>query len=232
MNKQMKSTGWLLVLAATSFWISWFLMPDPGTTDAEHILAIVKQSRAAVFSSVIVQIISSVLYVIALTSMAKMVQLQKKALIGVILLGIGILGLCSDAFFHLLAYLMTSDTVTISDGVIRTMELMQTIGVYVLVPLLFCFFVGSFVTASGLGKQAIISKTPAQIFIALIIMSVIGTVLSLVLGFQGPFLSLILLGLFASGQALIGIEFIIRSGKKYIERVSKSNRAIATAITH
>nr|WP_231384508.1 hypothetical protein [Leptospira alstonii] len=47
--------------------MSWFLMPDPGTTDSAHILEIVKKSRMSVFSSVIVQIVSSVLYTVVLS---------------------------------------------------------------------------------------------------------------------------------------------------------------------
>src|SRR6185503_5159572 len=67
-NKMNKGnlTGWLLIFAALTFWISWYLMPDPGTVDTVHILNIVKENRTAVLASVIIQITSSVLYVLAL----------------------------------------------------------------------------------------------------------------------------------------------------------------------
>jgi hypothetical protein len=70
MSRQKNLTGWLLIFAAITFWISWFLMPDPGTTDTVHILTMVKQARISVLCSVIIQIISSVLYVLALFSLA------------------------------------------------------------------------------------------------------------------------------------------------------------------
>ena len=71
MNKQKNMTGWLLILAAITFWISWFLMPDPGSTDTQYILSAVKEARIRVLCSVVIQIITSVLYVIALFKLTK-----------------------------------------------------------------------------------------------------------------------------------------------------------------
>ena len=65
MNRQANLTGLLLILSAVTFWISWFLMPDPGTVDTIHILNIVKENRMAVLCSVIIQIVSSMLYVVS-----------------------------------------------------------------------------------------------------------------------------------------------------------------------
>src|SRR5215510_3256106 len=104
MQKQKTLTGYLLILAAISFWLSWFLMPDPGTTDTRHILEIVKQSRASVLCSVVVQILSSILYIAALFLLVRVSVPKKATMVGFILLGIGALGLCADAFFHLLAF--------------------------------------------------------------------------------------------------------------------------------
>ncbi|EKO69947.1 hypothetical protein LEP1GSC088_4679 [Leptospira interrogans str. L1207] len=53
-------------------------MPDPGTTDARHILEIVKVSRNFVWYSAITQIVSSVCYIIALFSLADLITSQKK----------------------------------------------------------------------------------------------------------------------------------------------------------
>src|ERR1044071_3159471 len=113
MNKQMRMIGWLLIHAALAFWISWFLMPDPGTTDTKHILEIVKEDRATVLSSVIIQIISSALYLVAFFLLVRKHFSNKTILTGAILFGIGAMGLCADAFFHLLAYFMTDKSVTI-----------------------------------------------------------------------------------------------------------------------
>ena len=139
MNKPKNTTGWLLILAAISFSISWFLMPDPGTTDTQYILKAVKQVRINVLGAVIIQIISSVLYVIALFKLTQVISpLKKISLTGIILFGIGAMGLCADAFFHLLAYFMTDNSINIQrcDAV---MEFMQTTGVVFLVSILLPF---------------------------------------------------------------------------------------------
>lgn len=78
MKKQTFWTGILLIFAAITFWISWFLMPDPGTTDTRHILEIVKVSRNFVWYSAITQIVSSVSYMIVLFSLADLITPQKK----------------------------------------------------------------------------------------------------------------------------------------------------------
>src|SRR5262245_3007937 len=100
----------LFLYASASFWLSWFLMPDPGTTDAAHILAIVKQNRFSVLASVLVQITSSAAYLAALFLLVRIVVPRKTAMVGLMLFGIGVLGLCADAFFHLLAFFMTGDS--------------------------------------------------------------------------------------------------------------------------
>ena len=66
MNKKIIGSGYLFVAAAFVFWISWYLMPDPGTTDPAHILSIVKSSRSHVWYSVLLQVVSSIMYVAAL----------------------------------------------------------------------------------------------------------------------------------------------------------------------
>src|SRR5262245_32417560 len=127
MKRQTNMAGYMMILAAIGFWISWFLMPDPGTTDTEHILRIVKEARNSVFASVTIQIISSVLYIFALFPLSQGIFIRKKlTLYGLILFGIGVLGLCSDAFFHLLAFYMTDSTVTVQADIITVMTFMQT----------------------------------------------------------------------------------------------------------
>jgi hypothetical protein len=66
MNTRANFSGYLLTLAGTTFWFSWFLMPDPGTTETAVVTEIVKQTKESVYYSSVVQIISSVLYLIAL----------------------------------------------------------------------------------------------------------------------------------------------------------------------
>lgn len=214
MKKQTILTGYLLILAALTFWLSWFLMPDPGTTDTHHILSIVKQSRESVLYSVIIQITSSVLYAAALFLLVKVSFPQKKTLTGVIVLGIGAMGLCADAFFHLLAWFMTDDSVTIQEDVIRVMEFMQTDALIFLVPLLLPFFIGSLVLAMGLHKQKIISAIPQWIFLATFLIGPVGALLSkMIFHYNGPVFTLAALGIFSVGHVFIGFELIKSAGK-------------------
>jgi hypothetical protein len=203
-------TMYVMIYAAITFWLSWFLMPDPGTTDAAHILAIVKESRASVLGSVLIQITCATAYLAALFLLVQVSAPQKTAMAGIVLFGIGAMGLCSDAFFHLLAYEMTSGGVTVDDNVVRVMHLMQTEGVVVLVPILLPFFFGSLVLAIGLARQAMISTRSVWIFIAAFVVSILGTLIATkVLGYHGRVVTLTSLALFSIGHAVIGVELIL-----------------------
>jgi hypothetical protein len=125
----MRLAGFLLIMAAVTFWISWFLMPDQGTADTLHILQIVKASRESVFYSIVVQIFSSVLYVPALFLISQGIIANKITLTGIVLLAVGAMGMCADAFFHLLAYFMTDVSVNLQEDVVIVMNFMQTKGI-------------------------------------------------------------------------------------------------------
>lgn len=197
------------MMAAFTFWLSWFLMPDPGTTDAAHILQIVKQARTGVLSSVITQIISSILFAIALCLLSQHFLPQKKiTFTGIVLLNIGAMGLCADAFFHLLAYYMTDSTVHIQEDVVRVMAFMQTGGVMFLIPLLLPFFIGTLLLTIGLNKQRVISKRPLLIMIAgFVLAPIIGIVSVYLLDHHSNLVSLTLLGGVALAQAWMGFEW-------------------------
>jgi len=214
MNKTKIFTGILFICGAIGFFISWSLMPDPGTTDASHILDIVKRSRSNVVNSVVIQIITSVVYVTALFLLTQIsFPLKKESLLGVCLIGVGVLGLCSDAFFHLLAWFMTDNSVSIQRDVVRVMEFMQTEGVRFLIPLLLPFFVGGLLLAIGLRKQRLTSSLPAYVItiaFLLAILMVIGTKTHI---YKVPVPVLFILGIFAIGQAIIGFEFLTPSRK-------------------
>lgn len=95
-----------------------------------------------------------------------------------------------------------------------TGSFMQTGGVAFLIPLLSPFFIGSLVLAKGLKKQLLISKTSGYIFIAAFLVGLFGAViLSKILEYQLPGLTLTVLGLFAIGQSLIGLELLNFSKK-------------------
>jgi hypothetical protein len=212
-NKNNTITGALLIIASFGFFISWFLMPDPGTTDTIHILSIVKQSRTNVLASVIVQISTSVLYLIGLFFLSISRRLKRSTLTGIILLAVGVLGLCSDAFFHLLAYFMTSDLITMQHDVVKVMDLMQTTGVALLLPILLPFFIGSLVLALGLNMQGVITRTSGYIIISAFLMGIL-SVLAKKTHLCEPAPMMATLGFFAIGQALIGFDLIRNSNQK------------------
>jgi len=199
----------MLVLAATCFFASWWLMPDPGTTDTTHILDIVKQSRIQVLYSVMIQIASSVLYTIAAFLLIRNRRLNTTAFAGIILLAIGAMGLCADAFFHLLAYYMTGNAVTIQQDVIMVMNYMQTDALLFLVPLLLPFIAGSILLTAGLDKQTAISKWPRRTIIAALLIGLAGAVVTRSSGtVSGAALSMMVLALFSIAQIHAGLQLI------------------------
>jgi hypothetical protein len=207
----MKSTAsYLLIIAAIAFWLSWFLMPDQGTADTYHILQIVKDSRKEVFYSVILQIFSSVIYIPALFALAISASpLKKSTFTGIVFLAIGAMGMCADAFFHLLAYFMTDESVNLQKDVLIVMNFMQTQGIVFLLPLLLLFFIGSLLISIGLKKQQLITKIPKIIFLIAFITAIGGgVVINKILGYGRPVLVLIFLGLFALGQIIIAKDLL------------------------
>ena len=209
MSRHNRITGFLLIISAITFWLAWFLMPDAGTANTTHILNMVKESRAKVLASVIVQIISCLFYIIVIVRLSQAIFSYKKSTItGITLLGIGAMGMCTNAFFHLLAYFMTDDTVTIQADIVRVMEFMQTTGVAFLIPLLLPFFIGSIILSIDLQKQKVISKTAMALFIAALFTGISVAIVSNASQIRVPGMTLLILGIFATGQAIIGTELI------------------------
>lgn len=165
-------------------------MPDQGTADTVHILKVVKDHRPYVWTSVLVQIFSSLVDLPALFFLIKdTVSPNAFVFWGVILLSIGAMGMCADAFFHLLAFFMTHPYITIDDNIIMVMELMQTRGILLLIPLLLLFFVGSLILAIGLFKLGISSNKSVIILVSAIVVGLVGALLvNLVLGYGRPIL--------------------------------------------
>jgi hypothetical protein len=219
MKKLTFITAITLILAAATFWISWLLMPDPGTTDTPHILAIVKESRGQVLASVLIQIVSSCLYIVALFSLAQVTQRQSRlTLIGSILFGIGVLGLCADAFFHLLAYFMTDDSVTIQRDVVQVMDFMQTTGVVILIPILLPFFIGGLIISLGLARQGNVGRGPIWILASAFFTTIVGAIISKnIFPLDAKMFSMTVLGLFATGHVAIALQLTKRTSLSQTE---------------
>ena len=215
MNKQTIIAGSIFILAAVTFIISWYLMPDPGTTDTVHILKIVKEERVSVLASIIVQIISSVLYISALFFLLQRgVHKKRINLAGIILLGIGALGLCADAFFHLLAYYMTDASVTIQQDVVTVMNFMQTEALAFLVPLLLPLFIGSLVLSFNLATLKIISKRSAWFTSAAFLIGIICAIAANTGLYSGAIPVIVILGIFVAGQTIAGFELMLFENAK------------------
>ncbi|WP_207496080.1 hypothetical protein [Aridibaculum aurantiacum] len=210
--RQSSTAGILLIFAAVTYFASWALMPDQGTADTAHILSIVQQERQWVLASVIVQIISSVLYIPALFLMVHALPFKGPSLVGVVLLAIGAMGMCADAFFHLLAYFMTDDAVHMKEGVVQVMTSMQTKGLRFLVPLLLPFFVGTTILADGLRRLQIVSRLPLILATAAFLVAMAGGLLvNKVLGYGRGTLVLLVLAMFGAAQVAIGANLLRRS---------------------
>lgn len=211
MNKLPNYSGYVLALAASAFWLGWFLMPDAGTADTAHVLNITRHARTSVFYSTLTQVIATVLYLIALFLLVNHNGSQKKiTLIGIILFGIGVMGMCADAFFHLFTYYLTDETILIDDNTVRVLSLIQTDGILVLMPLLILFLVGSLLLAIGLNSEGVISKIPMFLILtALLIIPLSVAILNTFYLVDGNLISLSILGLVATSHAFIGSELII-----------------------
>lgn len=208
MKKLIIITGLLFILASAGFWLGWFLMPDPGTTDTNHILTIVKQARTAVFSSVIIQVTSSVLYVVALALLTKICFPRNTTLAGIALMLVGAMGMCADAFFHLLAWFMTDESINRGEDIVRVMYFMQTDGVVFLLPIMLPFFIGGPILAWGLFKQSYVSRRPFRVAGTAFMVAVAAVLFNEVAGFDGSGQELAPLALFSVAMALIGFELI------------------------
>ena len=127
------------------------------------------------------------------------------ALTGMILFCIGAMGLCADAFFHLLAYFMSDSAVNIQQDVVQVMKFMQTTGVLFLIPLLLPLFIGSLVVAIGLHNKVLFAKISMILFITGFAIAIAGGISTNALHYTIPNLSITTLAIFACGQILIGV---------------------------
>jgi len=198
-----------LMIGAGTFWLAWFLMPDAGTNDPSHILDVVRASHTAVWWSVLVQLVSCVAFVPAVLGLATVQGSQRSTatLVGGSLVLIGAMGMCADAFFHLVAYYMTAEGVT-KEAVLAPMTLLQTEGIMFLVPLMIPFLVGGMIYAAGTRKAGLVSATPAWFFWMALVVVVVGAGVVSVTGQGRQMVALSFLGLVALGYGWIGFELL------------------------
>ncbi len=176
-------SGLALILGAVTFVVGWVLMPDAGTADAAHILDAVAGQRSDVWWSVIAHLVSSVAFVTAVIG----IQVDPKAngsqlaRVGAWLVLVGAMGVCMDAFFHLVAYYFTAPGVA-APAVLEPMRLLQTQGIAFLVPLLLALTAGGVVYTLALWRAGITTVWPFRVVGAALVVAIVGGVVAAAIG--------------------------------------------------
>lgn len=207
--------GVALIAAASLFWLAWLLMPSPGVTDAEIILALVAPQREAVVISVIVQLLSAVLYVFAITSLIGHSSPRLQAVVwwpaSVFL--VGLLGDIADAIIHLLAYAMTAPNLD-PVPLIVVMRFMQGPALILIAPLIASFFIGGAWLSVVLAREGIVSWWNPRLYAIALSVGVLATVLARVGGAEPRLLGLVTLGSVSAAQIWVGVALWRLAGRQ------------------
>lgn len=165
-HKFVRTSGALFMLAGLTFWLGWVLMPDAGTNDAAHILTAVGTHRDGVWWSVIVHLISSLAFAVGVIGLQTepRASRSKTMRVGASLVTIGAMGVCMDAFFHLVAFYMTAPGIAPA-AVLEPMRLLQTQGILFLIPLLLALIIGGIVYSAGLYHIDATSPWPKRVLL-------------------------------------------------------------------
>jgi hypothetical protein len=193
--------GWCFIVSAKLFWLAWFLMPEPGTTDASFILHAIGEQRGSVLLSAILQTICAVAIVPAVLSIpasrSRLVQ------IGAVLLLVGALGNAADAVYHQMAYEMTAPDVT-RVAMLPVMTRMQTEQIALLVPLLLSFFPGAACLCIGLAREGRGPARVGRLFGIALALGVLGVAAALMLGISPRLFTMTALALFSGALGWTG----------------------------
>jgi hypothetical protein len=214
-----RNAGLLLIAAAVLFWLSWFLMPGVGVTDAAQILELVARQRSSVMLSVIVQLLSAALYIPALLGISCGTAQASNAGVrwGAGFLLLGAMGSAMDAVFHLVAYAMTMPGLEPS-SLLKVMAFMQGPGLRLVAPFILGFFVGGIFLSIALTRKRAVSKLSAYMYLVALGIAVAGGAAASAGMFPSRIVGLSVLGAVSVSQALIGFE------------LSRSRRQAAVAV--
>jgi len=199
-----RTAGLALSVAALLFWCSWVLMPGVGVTDARQIFALVGAARPLVAASVVLQLLSSALYVPALLGVVVRFGDRRGVMAGAVLLLLGAQGSAADAVIHLLAYAMTAPG-TATAEVTPVMVFMQGPALKLLAPLLLCFFIGGPWLAHALAQHGIVSRRVAPAHWLALLVAVAGGALASRGLVPGRWVGLTTLAIVSGAQAWLGL---------------------------
>jgi len=205
MGKVRRIAGGCLVGAGISFWLAWFLMPLPGTTNAAYILDQVGAASGSVFASVAIQMICCALFVPGLAGLLLAPELGDSTgvFVGASLAGIGVTGFAADAIYHLVAFEMSQPGVS-REAMLPVMERLQSSDLVFIAPQLLALVAGIALlaarsTRSGLAPR----RVPRELWAALGL-AVVGGAAVRALGSGRRALALCVLALFSLAIAELG----------------------------
>jgi hypothetical protein len=200
-----EAAGWSLMGGAVLFWLSWYLMPQPGTTDAAYILAAVAGQRGSVLASAILQTLFAVTLVPAALAAVRLRPLRGARLFyaGAALLLVGAVGNGADAVYHQIAYEMTAPGAQAS-AMVPIMTRMQTADVKLLVPLMLAFFAGAVCLAVGLVRARWATSSLWRLYLLAGLVAVAGRIAVAAGGLSARPVSLAVLALVSVAMASTG----------------------------
>lgn len=169
MDRIGRAAGACLVGAGIAFWLAWFLMPLPGTTDPAFILEAVGATPTSVWWSVAVQLLCSALLVPGALGIALADPLRRSgaSFAAASLVGIGATGFAADAIYHLLAYEMTLPGVA-REAMLPVMARFQSADLAFIVPQLLALIGGVAWLAALAARAGLASRlAPRLLWIAL-----------------------------------------------------------------
>jgi dipeptide/tripeptide permease len=205
-------SGVWLISAAACFWLTWALMPGVGVTDPREIFALVQSQRQMVMASVVLQLLSAVLYVPALLGLVTDRMLGDRSAVrwGAGLLIVGAMGSAADAILHLLAFAMTAPDVN-QALMLPVMAFMQNEGLVLLAPMLAAFFVGGAWLAYALADAGVVSRWNGHLHLAALPVLAAGGAMAGAHFISARMAGLAFLGVVSAAQVLSGFGLFKRS---------------------
>jgi hypothetical protein len=199
--------GASLIGAALLFWLSWYLMPLPGTTDAAFILEQVRQQRGSVIASAILQTLSAVMTVPAALLAVRLPTPERRGStllhVGAALFLVGAIGNGADAVYHQMAFEMTAPGVDVA-AVAPVMTRMQTQDIRLLAPMMLAFFAGAVCLAVGLARASLASARLWQLYAITPLVGILARAATVAAGTGPRPVSLVVLGFFSVALAWTG----------------------------
>jgi len=205
MGKTQGLAGGCLVGAGISFWLAWFLMPLPGTTDPAFILEQVGLASESVFASVAVQMLCCALFVPGLLGLALLPSTRDStaSFVGTSLTGIGVTGFAADAIYHLAAFEMSRPGIA-REAMLPVMTRLQSADLAFIVPQLFALAIGVAVLARAAARAGVAPPRVPRELLGALVLAVAGGAAVRALGAGRRELVLAVLALFSLALAELG----------------------------